>query len=607
MGVSNSSAATTATEHISSSSQNQSNRSLLLLEDDEDVEAGSAPLITPFPTHGIRLSCFEEFVEECGGMEFLEGLTTEMVCRMFVKPATALAQLSYCELLQMQQHRAVDIPNVYVSHVWKMVFLDVVRTLEHHFRDDPDTVVWFDLFTMNQHKSATMNAAWLSSTFRTGIRDIGRTVVVLGNLDNLAALKRSWCLFEMYVTADTKSKLEVAMNPDHLTKFITEVSRDDRTVMEKLHVAVNIDKSQSTIETDKTHIVEMIRQSVGAFNMNQAIYHQLCDWVISVMKTASIDEPDVVNMLNLTHAIAQVTAERGNKEEAEKLYREGLTKKRMFIGKNHPLILDSMNGLASLYFNEGKFDKAEPLYTDCLENRREILGDKHPGTFASMHNRAILFIEKRQLAEAEQVLMECIQGRREILGKYHADTLESVNLIAIVFSTCSPVKFTRAERYYNECLNGRKETLGGDHPLTLNTMNNLALLYDGQKQYEQAEDLFSQCVRLKTNSLGPNHPSTLKSLHSFGMTYLHQERWEDAERLLGECADKRKEVLGPKHLDTAATMEGWVEALFQQRKYDEAQPVYVSLVMARKDLHGASHPKYTKATTDLRQCRSFLL
>ena len=97
------------------------------------------------------MSFFNEFIIACGGRTVLEGLTTAEVCDSHVKPATSSARSSYCELLTAQHYRscrgsAVGIATVFVSHAWKCLFLDVVDALDFHFRNEPDIIVWFDLF-----------------------------------------------------------------------------------------------------------------------------------------------------------------------------------------------------------------------------------------------------------------------------------------------------------------------------------------------------------------------------------------------------------------------------------------------------------------------------
>ena len=219
--------------------------------------------LTPFPKFGVKLSFIDDFIEDCGGLEALEGVTTTDLCEYFVKPATSRSQSSYCDILHAMNHPAVGTPNVFISHAWKFVFLDVVAILRHHFRDEPAVTVWFDVFSCNQHNPIDVSSAWLNESFKKGIGNIGRTILVLGSLEHPLSLQRSWCLYEMYCTAQTDSKFEVAMTPSHLAKFMEEVSRDDRTVITKMESTINYHQSHSSNTEDKEHILDVARVTTG--------------------------------------------------------------------------------------------------------------------------------------------------------------------------------------------------------------------------------------------------------------------------------------------------------------------------------------------------------
>ena len=228
--------------------------------------------LTPFPKFGVKLSFVDEFIEDCGGLEALEGVNTTDLCEYFVKPATARSQSSYCDVLHSMNHPAVGVPNVFISHAWKFVFLDVVAILRHHFRDEPDVTIWFDVFSCNQHHPIEVTSAWLNDTFKKGVGDIGRTILVLGSLEHPLSLHRSWCLYEMYCTAETEGKFEVAMTQAHLAKFMEEVSRDDRTVISKIATTINFNQSYSTLTEDKEHILDVARVTTGVSGVTAFLF-----------------------------------------------------------------------------------------------------------------------------------------------------------------------------------------------------------------------------------------------------------------------------------------------------------------------------------------------
>ncbi len=103
---------------------------------------------------GVRLSYLQEFIKSYGGRPLLENMTTSEVTERFV---TEKSKLSLCEQLISDGNgdTFVATAKVFLSHAWKYPFLDVVDAIERHFLGsmDADPVVWFDVFSVSQHKS----------------------------------------------------------------------------------------------------------------------------------------------------------------------------------------------------------------------------------------------------------------------------------------------------------------------------------------------------------------------------------------------------------------------------------------------------------------------
>ena len=117
--------------------------------------------------------------------------------------------------LSSQRHAAVGLATVFTSHAWKYLFLDVIDALLYHFQDEPGIVVWFDLFSNNQHKAVDLDFHWWCNTLKTAIEQFGRTVMVLSPWQDPIPLTRGWCLFELYCTVATNRQFEVAMSKEH--------------------------------------------------------------------------------------------------------------------------------------------------------------------------------------------------------------------------------------------------------------------------------------------------------------------------------------------------------------------------------------------------------
>ena len=120
----------------------------------------------PFPKLGLKLSyLLKEFVELCGGRAELKGKTTTEVNMKFQKKITEASKLSFCDHLNLQQpsHPAVNEATVFISHAWKYLFLDVMDALRTYFLSNPDIIIWFDVFSVNQHVELDLDFAWWST------------------------------------------------------------------------------------------------------------------------------------------------------------------------------------------------------------------------------------------------------------------------------------------------------------------------------------------------------------------------------------------------------------------------------------------------------------
>ena len=133
----------------------------------------------PFNEEGVQLSVLFEFVASCGGERALGKMTTTEVCDKFLKPLTNGLKASYCDYLLNKDSADTRVrqANVFISHAWKYEFMHVVDALKLHFENEApeDVVIWFDLFSNNQHGllDDPPPFGWWCHTFLNAVRHIG--------------------------------------------------------------------------------------------------------------------------------------------------------------------------------------------------------------------------------------------------------------------------------------------------------------------------------------------------------------------------------------------------------------------------------------------------
>ena len=85
---------------------------------------------------------------------------------------------SYCEqLLETKETKALVVPaTVFVSHAWKYDFRMFVNALMTRFEKEPESLLWIDIFSHNQHNELSSDE-WITN-FEEHIKRINRTVMI---------------------------------------------------------------------------------------------------------------------------------------------------------------------------------------------------------------------------------------------------------------------------------------------------------------------------------------------------------------------------------------------------------------------------------------------
>jgi tetratricopeptide (TPR) repeat protein len=88
--------------------------------------------------------------------------------------------------------------------------------------------------------------------------------------------------------------------------------------------------------------------------------------------------------------LANTLGDQGHLEEAAKMYKEVLEKRRRILGDEHPSTISAMSNLANTLGDQGHLEEAAKMYKEALEKARRTLGEDHPTTKLVTHNLAIV-------------------------------------------------------------------------------------------------------------------------------------------------------------------------------------------------------------------------
>jgi Flp pilus assembly protein TadD len=152
--------------------------------------------------------------------------------------------------------------------------------------------------------------------------------------------------------------------------------------------------------------------------------------------------------------------------------------------------IESLNKIASTFYNHGLFAEAEPQYEMALEIAENALAPEDPNIATLLNNLANTLDRQRRYSEAEPLYKRALEIREKVLGSGHPDTALSLNNLADNLDRQR--RYSEAEPLYRRALEIREKILGPKEPLTVVTFNNLVSNLNNQGKHSEAEELLER-------------------------------------------------------------------------------------------------------------------
>jgi tetratricopeptide (TPR) repeat protein len=567
-----------------------------------------------FPKIGVQFSVFKEFIASNGGRERFRGLTTTDVCNTIVKPLTAVLQCSYCEFLLhpipsededeeggeegSEIIEAVgEVASVFISHAWKYKFLDVVNALELHFKETPNIVIWFDLFSNNQHRP-DVPYEWWATTFKSAIKDFGRTVMVLAPWDGPIPFTRAWCLFEIYCTIVSESEFEVAMSGTEKDTFLDEITKD-RDAYYKMLANIDVKKSESSNPDDLVRIFEVVEKEVGFSKVNTMICEKMRSWVDITLKSSLCDpvtsdaerghDLGLKAVRNMMAELAPSNA-RGLEVVTDLLGAMGsegddlgLGLKGMMEGMAKlmaPILVDSekhrkreqvkKNIVYAKHLKETKnFDDALDLLQECLDISIKLdLKAEIVETYLEMSDVYSLIALFDKAIDAYKKIVDVVDTSFD--SGSAANSFKGVILTQIGRAYLNSGNYELALEWAEKGLAILIAERGADHPVVALTYMSVAQLYSKQRRYDDALELAEKGLAILIAEHGADHPAVAGAYMVVSRLYSKQRRYDDALELAEKGLAIRIAEHGADHPALAGEYTAVAMVYRDQRRYDDA-------------------------------------
>jgi len=252
-------------------------------------------------------------------------------------------------------------------------------------------------------------------------------------------------------------------------------------------------------------------------------------------------------------------------DDAAALLRRTLEQQRQTLGNQNAAVLGTMRYLASTLRDRGDLDEAERLYRDALRIAQNLYGAAHPQTAFALGVLSMLLERKGSLEEAERLTREELA----ILGRYiPLSWLEMIRLGAIRLDRGDPVE---AERLLRTGLDSLKGVYPAGHPDEADALNRIAYILtargapDADRWYRRAAD-FDRARK-------PQSPVFVSDgLHFLAWTHYRRSNVAAAESTYLRALALYRVQLPEHHAYTTAALQGLDQLRSRQGRASTSQP-----------------------------------
>jgi CHAT domain-containing protein/Tfp pilus assembly protein PilF len=325
----------------------------------------------------------------------------------------------------------------------------------------------------------------------------------------------------------------------------------------------------------------------------------------------------------------------GDYSRAEEACREALTIRERLLGPSHPDVAESLDALATVYYDEARFEEAEKLLERSITIDEKVLGHRNSRTATKVHHLAVVLNDEGKYPQAEILYRRALSVREHNFPAGDSEIGEIENDLATLYD--DEGKYPQAEQLYLKALairekadgpkswqvgetldnlatlydaEGRyaegiplerraitiyQEVLGPEHPKLAAINVDLAELYEDEGDYLRAGPLLEQALSIFQKTFGPSHPNVAEALRDLGVLSEAEGDDSTAEQRYRQALEIREKALGSEHRYVAESLNDLGTLYGKQRRYKEAEPLLERAVAIRERTLGPSHPELAES------------
>jgi tetratricopeptide (TPR) repeat protein len=224
------------------------------------------------------------------------------------------------------------------------------------------------------------------------------------------------------------------------------------------------------------------------------------------LRRERIDEAPLKTAQSLHH-LAWWHHEKGDYDDAERMYREALTLHVQALRTEEDLrVAETKFGLAWLLTEAGESEKPEQLFREVIATRRRLLGEGRRELGIAQAGLAAFLIDRQRNAEAAPLILA---AAKILLAQEWGKIGQAALQFQFAIGSREIGWLASAESALQHCLTLTRQALGEQHIYVALVLHELGDTQEKRGNLVAAEKTYSECLQMATKQVGLAHPKSV--------------------------------------------------------------------------------------------------
>ena len=371
-----------------------------------------------------------------------------------------------------------------------------------------------------------------------------------------------------------------------------------------MHAQIDLEKAKASVEKDRKHILELIRDKIGFHTVNRKVRNRLRAWVRDMIDSvveerqeheeggSLEDYSSLMNTSKLSYGIFLKQAGdlhqiHGDFPAALRVYKRCLEVREKVLGLDHLYVAEIYSCIGQVLFARGSYKDALDNLMSAMRIRQKLLAKNHLQMAKTYFVLGNLLHEMGDIDEALAMMDKCLAIQKKLLGR-HRETAVTYAYMGLLLGenaleNGSEVGLEMAR----DAESILEETVGSEHPDTALCYSIVGWLLQ-RSDPEGALHLMKLSCNILEDALGTRHPTLQQPCCRLGELLQRQGMYEEALKWFRRALEIMEETLGgTNHIVVArvcAKINVVLQLLKEPREAQRAHEQVLAIVGAHESI-----------------------